>query len=54
MCSYWDPSAEKWQIAGLSMIGVVNSSDSIDSLRVGCASVHLTSFAISSSSIGVR
>lgn len=52
VCSYWDTSAEEWRMTGVSTVAIVKGSNGSGLVQVGCASVHLTSFAIGSSALG--
>ena len=48
MCAYWNSTLQSWAADGMVLLGMQLDPDNSSLLRVGCASMHLTSFVIAS------
>lgn len=48
LCAYWNSTLQSWATDGMVLLGMQLDPDNSSMLRVGCASMHLTSFVIAS------
>lgn len=53
-CAYWNDSTGSWAMDGIVLIGFAMDTNASDTVQVGCASMHLTTFTLGSKSTGMR